>query len=95
MWGPNSYFYPPNYPQGNDVRFIPIPANQGDSKEAIKILKKELKELKKQINPSAGGKKEDDKKPRTYTFLETWALCLSFGVLVFMVSGIIWAIVLR
>lgn len=97
MWGPTQpYIYPPMpmaYPPmgSNDVRFIAVPNDNG---EAIKILKKQLKEMKEDKKKPKEEKK-DDKKPREYRFLEVWALCLSSSVLTFMISGMFYWLLFR
>lgn len=99
MWGQPQVIYmtPPQqnygggYP-GNDVRFIPVP--NGQNNEAIKILKKELKDLKKKSG-TPDKPKADEKKPRVYTFLETLGLCMSTGLFVFMLSSFFTFIIVK
>lgn len=84
-WSPP---YPPmyQYPPQNEVRFIQVPTNSKD--DAVSILKKELKELKKKHDPSApANKKADEKKKPALTYLECAAVVFMSGPFVMLLYG--------
>lgn len=87
--------YPPQmyYPPMNEVRFIPVP--NGSNSEAIQILKKELKDLKKKGSEPKKEEKKEDKKPGAITYLQQVAVIFAVSPFIILCNALIILFIIR
>lgn len=84
-WSPQYQpMYP--YPPQQEVRFIQVPTNS--TGDAVQILKKELKDLKRKHDPNLPqNKKAEEKKKPALSYLECVAIVFMSGPFVMLIYG--------